>query len=42
LKEASTRIAWGSDIFADIRPARGVIAAIVDLVGLEDEEYDDP
>jgi hypothetical protein len=40
LEEAATRIDGGSDIFADIRPVKGVIVAIIDLVGLEDEEPD--
>jgi hypothetical protein len=41
LEEAATRSAGGSDIFADIRPATGVVEAIIDLLGLEDEEFDD-
>ncbi len=40
LQEAATRIAGGSDIFADIRPEKGVVEAIIDLVGIEDEEFD--
>ena len=41
LEEAATRSAGASDIFADIRPERGVVEAIIDLVGMEEEEFDD-
>ncbi len=41
LEEAATRSAGGSDIFADVRPEKGVVEAIIDLVGMENEEFDD-
>ncbi len=42
LEEAATRsIGRGSDIFADLRPEKGVVQAIIDLLGMENEELDD-
>ena len=41
LEEAATRIAGGSDIFADIRPAKGIVEAIMDLARSEEDEFDD-
>ena len=41
LQEAATRSAGASDIFADVRPEKGVVEAIIDLVGMETDEFDD-
>jgi hypothetical protein len=41
LEEAAARASGASDIFANIRPARGVVEAIVEIVGPEDEEFDE-
>ncbi len=41
LEEAATRNAGGSDIFADIRPERGVVEAIMDLLRQEEDELND-
>ena len=38
---AATRSAGESDIFAQVRPERGVAEALIELVGMDDEEFDD-
>jgi hypothetical protein len=38
LKEAAARLGGASDIFKDIRPGKGVVEAIVELAGA-DEDY---
>jgi hypothetical protein len=38
LEEAASRAGGASDIFANIRPSRGVVEAIVEIVGPEDDE----
>jgi len=42
LEEAAARIAGEGEIFADVRPARGAVEDIVDLVCAEEEEEDEP
>ena len=41
LEEAATRSAGAGDVFADVRPEKGIVEAIIDLVGMEDEGFDD-
>ncbi len=41
LEEAATRSAGASDVLADVRPEKGIVEAIIDLAGIEDEEFDD-
>ena len=38
---AVTRSAGGSDIFAHVRPEKGVAEALIELAGMDDEEFDD-
>ena len=39
LEEAETRTAGAEDMFADLRPAEGVVAEIIELVGMEEDEF---
>ncbi len=41
LEEAAARSAGAGDVFAGVRPAKGIVEAIVELVGTEDEELDE-
>ncbi len=41
LEEAAARSAGAGDIFGDIRPAKGVVEEILDLVGMADEDFED-
>ncbi len=41
LEEAVTRTSGAGDIFADLRPAEGVVEEIIELVGMEEEEFDE-
>ena len=41
LEEAVSRTSGAGDIFAGVRPARGVVENIVELAGTEDEEFDE-
>jgi hypothetical protein len=41
LQEAAARAAGASDIFADIRPARGVVESIVEIVEPEEDEFEE-
>ena len=38
LEEAATRMAGGGDIFADMRPEKGVVEAIIDLIEAEEDD----
>jgi len=38
---AATRSAGESDIFAHVRPEKGVARALIELLGMDDEEFDD-
>ena len=38
---AVTRSAGESDIFAHVRPEKGVARALIELLGMDDEEFDD-
>jgi hypothetical protein len=42
LEEAETRTTGAQDIFADLRPAEGVVAEIIELVGMEEDEFEEP
>jgi hypothetical protein len=42
LEEAETRTAGAQDIFADLRPAEGVVAEIIELAGMEEDEFEEP
>ena len=41
LEEVAARVAGAGEVFADVRPAEGVVAEIVELVGGESEEADE-
>ncbi len=41
LEEASARTAGAGEVFADIRPARGIVEDIIELAGMEDDEFDE-
>jgi len=38
---AATRSVGKSDIFAHVRPEKGVAEALIELAGMDDEEFDD-
>jgi hypothetical protein len=41
LEEAETRTTGTEDIFAALRPAEGVVARIIELVGMEEDEFEE-
>jgi hypothetical protein len=41
LEEAAARVAGAGDVFADVRPAEGVVAKIVELISRESEEAEE-
>jgi flagellar motor component MotA len=41
LEEAAARTAGAGEFFADVRPATGIVAEIIELVGMEEDEFDE-
>ena len=41
LEEAEMRTTGTEDVFAGLRPAEGVVARIIELVGMEEDEFEE-